>query len=35
MGISCRQIRDMPGPKGPEVEPLYAKGAAWLAGGPI
>jgi hypothetical protein len=24
--------RDMPGLKGPEVEALYAKGRAWLAG---
>jgi hypothetical protein len=24
--------RDMPGLKGPEVEALYARGAAWLAG---
>jgi hypothetical protein len=27
--------RDMPGLKGPEVEALYARGAAWLAGKPI
>lgn len=26
--------RDMPGLKGPEVEALYARGAAWLAGAP-
>ncbi len=26
--------RDMPGLKGPEVERLYARGAAWLAGEP-
>ncbi|MCX8132547.1 MAG: nuclear transport factor 2 family protein [Roseococcus sp.] len=26
---------DMPGLKGPEVERLYADGAAWLAGGPL
>jgi hypothetical protein len=26
--------RDMPGLKGPEVEALYARGAAWLAGDP-
>jgi SnoaL-like protein len=27
--------RDMPGLKGPEVQALYAKGRAWLAGGGI
>jgi hypothetical protein len=27
--------RDMPGLKGPEVERLYAAGAAWLAGKPL
>ncbi len=27
--------RDMPGLKGPEVERLYASGAAWLAGEPL
>ena len=27
--------RDMPGLKGPEVEALYAKGKAWLAGQPL
>jgi hypothetical protein len=27
--------RDMPGLKGPAVEALYAKGAAWLAGGAV
>jgi hypothetical protein len=27
--------RDMPGLKGPEVEALYARGAAWLAGKPL
>ena len=26
--------RDMPGLTGPEVQALYARGAAWLAGGP-
>jgi hypothetical protein len=26
---------DMPGLRGPEVEALYARGAAWLAGGPV
>lgn len=26
---------DMPGLRGPEVEALYRRGAAWLAGGPI
>jgi SnoaL-like protein len=26
---------DMPGLRGPEVEALYAQGAAWLAGGPL
>ena len=26
--------RDMPGLKGPAVQALYARGAAWLAGGP-
>jgi len=27
--------RDMPGLKGPEVEALYARAAAWLEGGPL
>ena len=27
--------RDMPGLKGPEVEALYARGAAWLQGKPL
>jgi len=27
--------RDMPGLRGPEVEELYARGAAWLAGEPV
>jgi hypothetical protein len=27
--------RDMPGPKGPAVEALYARGKAWLAGEPL
>jgi hypothetical protein len=27
--------RDMPGLRGPEVERLYARGAAWLAGEPV
>lgn len=27
--------RDMPGLDGPEVEKLYAEGAAWFAGGPL
>ncbi len=27
--------RDMPGLRGPEVERLYARGAAWLAGRPL
>lgn len=27
--------RDMPGLEGPQVEALYARGAAWLAGGPL
>ena len=27
--------KDMPGLKGPEVEALYARGKAWLAGGPL
>ena len=27
--------RDMPTLKGPEVERLYARGAAWLAGEPL
>jgi len=26
---------DMPGLKGPEVEALYARGRAWLEGGPL
>ena len=39
---SCRNVvagytvkRDMPGLKGPEVEALYARGAAWLQGKPL
>ncbi|MBV1706182.1 MAG: nuclear transport factor 2 family protein [Hyphomicrobiales bacterium] len=32
--IGYKVKRDMPGLKGPEVEALYARGAAWLAGGP-
>lgn len=31
--IGYRVKRDMPGLKGPEVEALYRRGAAWLAGG--
>jgi len=27
--------RDMPGLKGPAVDALYSRGAAWLAGGPL
>ncbi len=30
--IGYKVKRDMPGLKGPEVEALYARGAAWLAG---
>jgi hypothetical protein len=26
---------DMPGLKGPEAEALYARGRAWLEGGPL
>jgi len=33
--IGYRVKRDMPGLKGPEVETLYAKGRAWLAGEPL
>ncbi|QCI64037.1 nuclear transport factor 2 family protein [Phreatobacter stygius] len=32
--IGYRVKRDMPGLKGPEVEELYARGRAWLKGGP-
>jgi len=31
--IGCTVKPDMPGLKGPEVEALYARGAAWLGGG--
>lgn len=31
--IGYQVKRDMPGLKGPEVEALYARGRAWLAGG--
>jgi hypothetical protein len=34
-GIGYTVKRDMPGLRGPEVEALYAKGEAWLAGGEI
>ena len=34
-GIGYRVKPDMPGLKGPEVEALYARGRAWLAGGPL
>ena len=33
--IGCTVKKDMPGLKGPEVEALYAKGAAWLDGQPL
>ena len=33
LGYTVR--RDLPGLKGPEVERLYARGAAWLAGQPL
>ena len=33
--IGYKVKRDMPGLKGPEVERLYARGAAWLEGGPL
>jgi hypothetical protein len=33
LGFSVK--RDMPGLRGPEVERLYARGAAWLAGEPV
>jgi len=32
--IGYRVKRDMPGLKGPEVEALYARGRAFLQGGP-
>ena len=32
--IGFKIKRDMPGLKGPEVQALYARGAAWLNGGP-
>jgi hypothetical protein len=34
-GIGYDVKRDMPGLTGPEVDALYARGAAWLAGRPI
>jgi hypothetical protein len=34
-GIGYDVKRDMPGLVGPEVEALYADGAAWLAGEPL
>jgi hypothetical protein len=34
-GIGYDVKRDMPGLDGPEVDALYAEGAAWLAGGPL
>jgi hypothetical protein len=34
-GIGYRVKPDMPGLKGPEVEALYARGRAWLAGQPL
>jgi hypothetical protein len=34
-GIGFAVKPDMPGLKGPEVERLYERGRAWLAGGPI
>jgi len=34
-GIGYRVKPDMPGLKGPEVEALYARGRAWLTGGPL
>jgi hypothetical protein len=33
--IGYKVKRDMPGLKGPEVERLYARGAAWLEGRPL
>jgi hypothetical protein len=33
--IGYKVKRDMPGLKGPEIERLYARGAAWLAGKPL
>ena len=33
--IGFKVKRDMPGLRGPEVEALYARGAAWLAGEPV
>jgi hypothetical protein len=34
-GIGYPVKKDMPGPKGPEVEALYARGRRWLAGEPL
>jgi SnoaL-like protein len=34
-GLGFEVKPDMPGLKGPEVERLYERGRAWLAGGPI
>lgn len=34
-GLGLPVKRDMPGLTGPEVEALYARGAAWLAGGAL
>jgi hypothetical protein len=34
-GLGFEVKRDMPGLKGPEVEALYAQGAAWLRGEPL
>ena len=34
-GIGYDVKRDMPGLTGPEVDALYARGAAWLAGQPL
>ncbi len=34
-GLGFTVKPDMPGLKGAEVEALYARGAAWLAGAPI
>jgi len=34
-GLGLPVKRDMPGLTGPEVDALYARGRAWLAGGPL
>jgi hypothetical protein len=34
-GLGFEVKPDMPGLTGPEVDALYARGAAWLRGGPL